>query len=42
MKTKAKDDHHPSVPDEADVVSNVTMDVGAMLAALKKAADSAK
>lgn len=42
MKTKAKDDHHPSVPDEADVVSTVTMDVGAMLAALKKAADSAK
>ena len=42
MKTKEKDANHPTVPDEPDVVSTVTMDIGAMLNALKKAADTAK
>ncbi len=37
MKTKAKDDEHPSVPDEADLTSKVTIDVGHFIEALKNA-----
>jgi uncharacterized lipoprotein NlpE involved in copper resistance len=41
MKTKALDDKHPTVPDVEDLKSSVSMDVGAFLKALDKAAMNA-
>ena len=41
MKTKAKDDHHPAVPDEADLASTVTMNVSDFIAAVAEAYDNA-
>lgn len=41
MKTKAKDDHHPAVPDEADLASTVTMNVSDFIAAVAEAYDTA-
>lgn len=42
MKTYQKDDHHTAVPDMEDLKTTVTIDVGAFLKALQKAADNAK
>ncbi len=42
MKTKAANESHPSVPDEADLASTCTMDVGDFRAALQEAYDLAK
>lgn len=37
MKTYAKDENHPVVPEEADLVSSVTIDVSHMMEAIDKA-----
>lgn len=42
MKTMKKDDHHQAVPDEEDVKTTVTIDVGNFLKALDKAVKNAK
>ncbi|HEY4390976.1 MAG TPA: hypothetical protein VGN02_06475 [Paenibacillus sp.] len=41
MKTKAKDDHHPAVPDEADLASTVTINVSDFIAGVTEAYDHA-
>ncbi len=41
-KTEKKDDHHLAVPADADLKASVTIDIGAYLAALEKAAANAK
>ncbi|MDD2956354.1 MAG: hypothetical protein PHD67_08575 [Oscillospiraceae bacterium] len=42
MKTKAANEEHPCVPDEADLASTCTMDVEDFLAALQEAYELAK
>lgn len=42
MKTYEKDENHKAVPDEADLKTSVTIDVGGYLAALEKAAANAR
>lgn len=41
MKTKKKDDHHPAVPDEADLSSTVTMNVSDFIEGVTEAYDNA-
>lgn len=41
MKTKKKDDHHPAVPDEADLASTVTMNVSDFIEGVTEAYDNA-
>ncbi|MEK4508305.1 hypothetical protein EJP82_26995 [Paenibacillus anaericanus] len=41
MKTTAKDDSHPAVPDEADLTSSVTVSVEGYLAGVEKAFNNA-
>lgn len=42
MKTKVLNEEHPAVPDEADLATTVSMNIGGYLGALEKAAGLAK
>ncbi len=42
MQVKAVDDHHPSVPDVAELTSSVSISVGDYISAVEKAAGNAK